>query len=466
MAAAACREVEPRRSESVPATPPDIVLVSIDSLRADRLGLYGDPRSTSPFLDRLGDGGLVFDEALAPTPWTLPSHAAMLTGVHPWNLGIRFADSALPTDAPTLAERLAGHGYRTGAIVDSSRTGFLGAARGFDRGFESYEHRDGRAEGSRRRFDVGLSVDRAIEWWGENDGAPRFLFFHTKSVHVLPAHGPYDDARFLPYSSPPPHAGRFSNAARSSFAWTDGDDRGQLFLWALNQEISGRAGGPPRPPEEAIRYLSTLYDDGVAWVDAELSRLHRSLEERSGPGSVVWVVTADHGEAFFERELGLHQDLHRATLRVPWIVSGPSVPRCRVASPTPLQRVPQLISGIVGAPGSRAGPMERVCREGLPGPRELFAYYEMPSRFDYVAYSARRGTSKLIVDRFRGGTRGRAFDLDRDPGEREPTTDPERVGELMAELRSFRRPPEYEPVRISLPAPVFEDPLGALGYVE
>lgn len=441
--------------EIIEPGPTDLVLVSVDTLRADRLGLYGYERQTSPFLDRVAERGLVFAEALAPTPWTLPSHAAMLTGRHPWDLGIRGVGSALPADAPMLAESLRRVGYRTAAFVDSSPDGFLGAERGFSRGFEVYEHCDGREQGSPWRFDVGATVDRALEWWAATEG-PRFLFLHTKSAHALPAGGPYADERFLPYSQPAPFAGHFSSASRSGFAWRLGADRGQLFLWEVNRNLTTKAGGTGLAvPAEARRYLSALYDDGVRWVDAELGRLYETIET-GGERPRVWVFTSDHGEAFGEHELFLHQDLQRSTLRVPLVVSGHGIVPGRVDEPIEMFRLADFLRSI-GEGGASAGQWVAAASA-----RELFAYYELPQRFDYRAFSLRRGRWKLIVDNFGGQQRRRLYDLA--VSEDSPVDDPERSDELEQALRRRLRAETLPGVEIRVS--VSDDPLRALGYVD
>jgi arylsulfatase A-like enzyme len=114
------------------APPANLLLISIDTLRADHLGLYGYGRGTSPFLDRLAARGVTFERAYAPSPWTLPSHASLLTGLYPSHHGAFNEKLALPPGIRTLAGRLAARGFATGAVVNCW---FLDERYGLDRGF-------------------------------------------------------------------------------------------------------------------------------------------------------------------------------------------------------------------------------------------------------------------------------------------------------------------------------------------
>ena len=124
-----------RPRERDPRDRPNFLVLSVDTLRADHLGSYGYDRDTSPSIDALAERSVRFANVWAPSPWTLPSHAGMLTGIHPKRLGIAARNSSLPKSAVTLAEHLARLGYRTASLVDSMPGGFVGSKRGFARGF-------------------------------------------------------------------------------------------------------------------------------------------------------------------------------------------------------------------------------------------------------------------------------------------------------------------------------------------
>jgi choline-sulfatase len=167
---------------------PNLVLVTLDTVRADHLGCYGDAEAVTPVLDRLAAEGIRFAQASSPVPLTLPSHTTILTGLLPPHHGLRNNGAgALPGGPATLATLLAGRGYRTGAFVGAF---VLDHRFGLARGFEVYDDeipRDPRAgtslEAERPGRDV---VDRALAWLGREDARPFFLW-----VHLYDAHAPY-----------------------------------------------------------------------------------------------------------------------------------------------------------------------------------------------------------------------------------------------------------------------------------
>jgi hypothetical protein len=157
--------------------PPDVVLVSIDTLRADHLSSYGYRRPTSPNLDRLADESLLFTRSSSASTWTLPSTATLLTGLLPAQHGLRRLGHRLPPEVETLAERLREHGYRTAAITDG---GFVGPDWGFSQGFERYDATAGEAWAPK---DVAVIAEAASRWIEENRFHPFFLFVHTYETH-------------------------------------------------------------------------------------------------------------------------------------------------------------------------------------------------------------------------------------------------------------------------------------------
>ena len=171
---------------------PDIVLVSIDTLRADHLRSYGYARDTSPTIDALAARGALFLDARSPAPWTLPAHATMLTGLLPANHEVIEDGLGLADDTPRLASVLGAAGYRTGAFVTAL---FVSRTYGFDRGFERFEDFDIRTmkENLTKETDAGDVVDAALAWWSTVPaGEPVFLFLHFYDVHYdYDPPGPY-----------------------------------------------------------------------------------------------------------------------------------------------------------------------------------------------------------------------------------------------------------------------------------
>ncbi len=254
---------------SRPTPGADLLLVTIDTLRADALGFAGNPEAQTPVLDRLAASGRVFASAHAHNVVTLPSHANILTGLHPYQHGVRDnAGFVLPGEVPTLATILRAAGYTTAAVVGAFP---LDARFGLGRGFDYYDDRLAKAEADQVfRFAERPGsevVARGLDWWRQNAGQRRFLWVHLFEPHS-------------PYAPPEPFAGRFRE----------------------------------RP------YLGE-----VAAADAFLSPLLEPLLEGGEPPAFV-LFTSDHGEG-----LGDHGELthgifaYEATLKVPLVVWGPGI---------------------------------------------------------------------------------------------------------------------------------------------
>jgi len=392
------------------ATRPNVVLISIDTLRADHLGLHGYFRNTSPAIDQFARDAHVYLNAFAPAPWTLPSHAGMLTGVHPFDLGIHRWNSSLPETVPTLAEILEANGYQTVAFVDSAPDGVVGGNRGFARGFEEYIHaplRDGLAI----KYDIAVSTDFASRWLIEKDGdRPFFLFLHTKSVHAIPYDSPCLDHRCFPYDKPEPYRFRFIEEERAQFSWSDPErGKAQEYLWSWNRDFLSGKEDPKAFPTSELDVLKALYDGGIAYTDEFIRQLLDSLAALELLENTLVIITSDHGEAFLEHNLFMHQEVYEQLLHVPLIVRTPGVERgIEISQLVSILDIVPTVLRIVGIdpPGSLAGrvlPQEPITD---PTDRWLFGYYLCPPSYTYRAFTVFNGTWKLVrhnlsnVDRF------------------------------------------------------------------
>jgi arylsulfatase A-like enzyme/tetratricopeptide (TPR) repeat protein len=345
-----------------PAAPRhNLLLVSIDALRADRLGYAGHAAARTPRLDGLAARGLAFSQARTVVPLTLPAHASLLTGTLPGRHGVRDDGQVLGEEHATLAEVLRGAGYRTGAFVGSflldSR---FGLARGFDGYFDALDPaRHGALE--RRGDEV---VGQALAWLDEAPQRPFFAWVHLHDPHA-------------PYDAPEPHA-------------------------------APPAAGP-----------AAAYDAEVAWTDSLVGRLLDHLALR-GLAERTWVVVvADHGEALGEHgEEGHGFFVYEATLRIPLIVAGPSPVQAAVDDPVSLVDVmPTVALALTGAVPPGVQGRSLLTREA-PGPslRERVVLSEtwLPRlRFGWSELVAvRDGRYKLIQ-----APRPELYDLLEDPGE-------------------------------------------------
>jgi arylsulfatase A-like enzyme len=270
-----------------PTPPPNLILVSVDTLRPDHLSTYGYVRDTSPGLSELASDGVRFTHAFAQAPWTIPSHASMLTGRYPC---VHRADAAtaIAATVPLLAERLRAAGYVTAAFVNSP---YVGDKFGFARGFDVFEnHSD----------DIAASVPRVLEWLQQPRHAPFFLFLHTLSVHG-------------PYEAPPEFVRRYDPDEDVN----DEADPAMAYLRTVGYHDYLRL-----ERFRSLRQLIAHYDATIRWVDAEIARLMRRVRElHLYDGSVV-VVTSDHGESLFDHEIWVGHGLflYDDEVRVPLII--------------------------------------------------------------------------------------------------------------------------------------------------
>ncbi len=257
----------------VPAAPGslagcNLLLITLDATRLDRLGCYGNERIETPNLDRLASEGIMFSRAVATAPTTLPSHASMMTGLYPYHHGARANGAfALGKAHRTLAEVLAEQGYTTGAVVSAF---VLDARFGLDRGFDHYDDdlSDG-PEPAPFMYEERMApqtTDRALRWLRRVEAEPFFLW-----VHYFDPHAPY------------------------------------------------RPGSP-----FAERYRDNRYDGEIALVDREMGRLSALLDERGWARHTLWVIVADHGEGLQAHGEQTHGYLvYDSTLQVPLIMSCP-----------------------------------------------------------------------------------------------------------------------------------------------
>jgi arylsulfatase A-like enzyme len=293
--------------------PPDLVLVTLDTLRADHVGPRGvRGESLTPHLDALAARGRVFEHAFTTMPTTAPAHASMLTGLHPREHGIeRNGDRGTPEalGAASLQRRLGDHGYSTGAFVTSHVFG--GDAMGLG-GFDVFDQ----APGALR---PGADAVAAALAWLEDATRPFFLW-----VHLYDSHSPYGPAKRKPAHYPVDHA-RYGWVDRSHYA-----------------DPAARA------------EMAELYAAGVQEADAALGVLLAGLE-RSG-SSPLLLVTSDHGELLGERldEAGFAYGhgslLGDESLRVPMVLAGPGVSAGRIAVPVSVRDVYTTLLVAAGLP--------------------------------------------------------------------------------------------------------------------
>jgi choline-sulfatase len=400
-----------------PAKPGErsVLLVTIDTLRADRLGCYGYAAASSPTLDALAARGLRFATAVTHVPLTGPSHASILTGRTP--LGHGFRDNGgfvLPAEIGSAPEVLKKAGYRTAAFV----SGFpLDRRFGMNRGFETYDDHLPRGNDRRRtpyveRF-ADATTDATLRWLEGPSGAkgPQAFFAW---VHYYDPHAPYEP-----------------------------------------------------PGDLAERYRSSPYDGEIAFVDRQIGRLLGSLERLGALERTLVLVTADHGESLGEHGEGTHGlFLYDSTLRIPWIMAGPGVPKGRVSQTVArgIDVFPTLLD-YVGLP-ARDDVEGRSLRPAVEG-REMedaphYAESLYPEReYGWAPLHAWRTARFKYIE----APRPELYDLQSDAGEvtDRVAKEPEKVDELRQKLKAALARPV--PAAATAVDPETAQRMAALGYV-
>ncbi len=429
-------------SSTVPE-PPNVVLISIDTLRSDHLGAYGYERPTSPVIDDFGSGGVLFEQAVANSPWTLPSHGSMLTGLFPRTHGLKGFDTQLAEMTPTLATLLSDAGYATLGLVNAPN---LARRHGFERGFDRYVMFPPITKGRQTRC-VNRQIDRAIEWIDGRGSEPFFIFLHNYDVHS--AYDPSDE--FLEQFASP-YDGRF---------------RGKTF--ELHKVRVGRL----EMDANDLRHVIDRYDAGIRELDHDLERFLDYLVDRGLDQNTIVVLTSDHGEEFLEHGGTLHgRTMYEEVLAVPLMLRGPGIPAGhRVPGLVQLTDVLPTVVELAGVPvpeGVEGKSLVGTWSRGESIDARRLAYAEADHRNDQddILRMVRLGTVKLIHNRMT--RQSRLFDLGRDPRETEDLAeeDPETHRVLEAALRSYMDL-ELEPTT-DLPPLTDEqlERLRSLGYLQ
>jgi arylsulfatase A-like enzyme len=281
----------------------DIVLISIDTLRADHLGCYGYARPTSPNIDALASRSFVFERAYAQSHNTLVSHATLLTSLNPISHG---ATPRHPIDADivTLAEVLKTRGYHRAAFT--THPSWLSARMGFAQGFGRFHARDGSAEEINGEVFDWLRTINTLREGGEE--RPFFLFVHYYDVH--------SDWDQQPYETGTDYDHRFAGDY-------DGTFRGCREAVCASVLLSRVAGKPNLLSPEELRWVRALYDGGIAYTDHHVGELLETLRRLDLFDASWIVITSDHGEEFMEHGRMLHSQPYEETARVPLVIRPP-----------------------------------------------------------------------------------------------------------------------------------------------
>jgi len=423
---AGCSRSGGRRSAALS----NVVLISLDTVRADHLGCYGYDRDTSPSLDRLARRGVLYEHAYAQAPWTLVSHMSVFTSMLPSTHKVESINQVLSTDVPLMAELLKGAGLQTAALVND---GQMKAHWGFARGFGLWREFPVLTPDSRRVADEGRAeniTSEAIAWLKTREVANRrdkfFLF-----LHYFDAHDPYDP--------PAPYDKMFEPARDIALR---GEDTGLLL-----QQF--RAVGAKLPDDRLLPKLVSLYDGEIRYNDHHLGRLFDALDRLQLAEDTLVIVFSDHGEEFKEHGSLVHGGtLYNEALHVPLIVSWPGhVPEgARAPQPARLIDILPTVLHLCGLPPHA----QAEGRSLVPVEYNAARYAEIDVRAETKALlegtalkSLQLGSLKYIYSPIT--TREELYDLATDPGERRNVASSfAAIAELRGELaRWLSRTEDY-----------------------
>jgi arylsulfatase A-like enzyme len=285
-----CREPEPAAPKTVAA----VIVVDVDTLRADGLSVYGNARPTTPHFDALAAEGCRFEWAFAQAPYTLPSQVTLFTSLYPHSHGVVHERDRLGEEAVTLAEAFRAASWRTAAFVDG---GYVSEPFGLAQGFETFVDSD--------RAGLRRSESAIRDWIKANRDRPFLLVVHTYDTHS-------------PYDPPEPWRSRFLAAVEPP---SPGFEPTSEVLEEVR--ASQWSGEPRRLPERDLAYARALYNGEVAFVDSWFGRLVSDLRDLDLFDRSVIAVVSDHGEEFGEHGSVLHEKLYSTVTRVPMIIRAP-----------------------------------------------------------------------------------------------------------------------------------------------
>lgn len=362
----------------------NVVLVSLNALRADHLAAYGYGAETAPNISSLAEGGTVFEQAVAQSNWTLPSLASLFTSRYPRGHGVYERGQELPEKAVTLAEALKAGGWRTAAFTGGLDTaGVYGLARGFD---VYYDETGDKPMGSFKEL-----LPRALDWLAANRSGRFFLFLDSYDVHP-PFNKPWPGGQAPAYSGP-------------------------LKDKTLNYELlNGFGGGTRRLAPGDLAYVRARYDAGIAYADGFVGRLLRGLDELGLSTGTVVILTSEHGEELGERgtfDRAGRGNLYEETVRVPLIIRHPAwAAGARVRTQAQLIDLMPTVLDLLGLPAPA----------GAQGASLLPAAAGTPGK-DFNSFTcAEAGPGKSMLRSpgwklIRDAGKYRLFDLAKDPGE-------------------------------------------------
>ena len=390
---------------------PNVILITLDTFRADRIGTYGHPGELTPALDELAAASTVFENAITPIGTTFPAHASMFTGLYPGDHGVRWNGDVLKQEYDTVAELLRNAGYATAAFVSVES---MLTSGGLDQGFQVVNDRPSSQPGVLSGLAVNAQARRWLKYAGDE---PIFLWLHYYETHSPYRLTGYAQHRLGDYMGP-----------------LKGGASTKLFYSYGSEEL--------RPTAENERALNVLYDGEVMAVDSLVGNILNTLRMARFLDNAWVIVVADHGQLLGEHDVvghGFH--VWEPVLKVPFIVwqSGEPAAGRRIKTRVSLVDLAPTVLDVVGVkhPANLAGRSLSLALRGEDLPDvDHFGSVRVPDpntqRLDRKSVAVYHESYKYVLS----GEKEFTFDLKTDPGE----TDPLGVSELDPHLLDRLRP--------------------------
>ena len=349
------RTTDPAPSATEDLRADKVILITLDTLRADHLGCYGYPRQTSPTLDSMAANGVIFMNAVSQMATTVPSHASIFTGLYPLEHGVRKNGQVLPQGVTPLAESLTATGIRTAAFV---ATGHHFGAAGLGRGFDHFD--EPALEGVEYRNAAG-TIAPALEYIARQPADGKAFVW----VHMFDTHTPYSAEN------------RYEAAPAERTKLTD-------FYQRVHRVPLGFYDDRP----EALIDTMELYDGEIRAMDRAIGALTQVLREKDGWTNALVIVTADHGEGLGNHFWHLHgKHIYNEQVRVPLIVYSVShdVPHRKIDEVVEIRDLYSTIASLLGVPVSVGAPLAHSIRSLLQGQRASTEVYAFTERREFAA---------------------------------------------------------------------------------
>jgi arylsulfatase A-like enzyme len=405
---------------------PNVVVLVLDQLRADELHAYGNPRPTSPNIDKLAGRGVILSRFFTVAPWTSPSFGTLHTSLYPSKHGVTlFWTPGMPLidkDIPTLAENFENAGYRTAAFVDNS----LGGKPLMGEGFEDFVDGSSAAPDITQRaagtkIGAPFTTANVLTWLERHRGQSQPFFLY---VHLLEPHSPYN---------PPPQDDLFKSDAYPNLT-NDGYDfaRGGLLRLAFSGD------------QKALERLYQLYDGKIHYVDGYVGQILDRLKSLGLEDNTYTLLTSDHGELLYSHPDDFltfdHRSLYDNVLHIPLIVAGPGIPHGEInpALASNLDTAPTLLD-LAGAPPLADAEGHSLVPLLQGKVKSVNDYIFAEEDVEIPERSVRSSDYKLIRNLWTGEER--LFALSRDPGELHNVAkeNPDVVKELAGQLDAWTR---------------------------